>query len=68
MRAVVVEEPGGAEMLRIVEVAEPRPAHGEVVMRVVASAVNRADIMQREWRYPPPPGAREIPGPSPILI
>jgi putative PIG3 family NAD(P)H quinone oxidoreductase len=62
VRAVVVEEPGGAEMLRVIDVAEPRPGPGEVVMRVAASAVNRADIMQREGRYPPPPGASEILG------
>lgn len=62
MRAVLAEEPGGPEALRVVEVPDPRPGTGEVVMRVAASAVNRADIMQREGHYPPPPGASEVLG------
>ncbi len=62
MRAVVVAEPGGPEMLRLDEVADPNPAEGEIVLAVAATAVNRADLMQREGRYPPPPGASEILG------
>ena len=62
MRAVVVSEPGGPAVLRIEEVPDPRPTPGEVVLAVAASAVNRADLMQREGRYPPPPGASEILG------
>ena len=62
MRAVLVEEPGGPEALRVVDVPDPRPAPGEVVMRVAATAVNRADLMQREGHYPPPPGASDILG------
>ena len=62
MKAIVVTAPGGPENLRLEEVPDPRPAAGEVVLAVAASAVNRADIMQREGRYPPPPGASEILG------
>jgi putative PIG3 family NAD(P)H quinone oxidoreductase len=57
MRAVVVREPGGPEVLRVETVPDPEPAPGEVVVEVAATAVNRADLMQREGRYPPPPGA-----------
>jgi putative PIG3 family NAD(P)H quinone oxidoreductase len=62
VRAVVADAPGGPEVLRLGEVPEPRPAAGEVLMRVAATAVNRADIMQREGNYPPPPGASDILG------
>jgi putative PIG3 family NAD(P)H quinone oxidoreductase len=62
MRAVVITEPGGPGVLRLGEVPDPRPAEGEVVLEVAATAVNRADIMQREGRYPPPPGASGILG------
>jgi putative PIG3 family NAD(P)H quinone oxidoreductase len=62
VRAVVVTEPGGPEVLRVDEVEPPRPGPGEVLLRVAATAVNRADVMQREGRYPPPPGASEILG------
>ena len=54
--------PGGPEVLRWTEVADPEPAAGEVVVEVVASGVNRADLMQRIGRYPPPPGAPEYLG------
>jgi putative PIG3 family NAD(P)H quinone oxidoreductase len=62
MRAVVVHEPGGPEALTLGEVPDPVPAAGEVVVDVVASAVNRADLLQREGHYPPPDGASEIIG------
>jgi putative PIG3 family NAD(P)H quinone oxidoreductase len=62
MRAVVVSEPGGPEVLRVDEVPDPVPAAGEVVIDVVACAVNRADLLQRQGHYPPPPGASEILG------
>lgn len=62
MRAVVISRPGGPEVLELTEVPDPRPGEGEVVLEVAATAVNRADLMQREGRYPPPPGASEIPG------
>ncbi|MEU7885561.1 NAD(P)H-quinone oxidoreductase [Microbispora bryophytorum] len=62
MRAIVISEPGGPEVLAWQEVPDPRPAAGEVVIEVTASAVNRADLLQRRGLYPPPPGASEIPG------
>ncbi|WP_369070069.1 NAD(P)H-quinone oxidoreductase [Kineococcus terrestris] len=62
MRAVIVETPGGPEVLRAAELPDPVPGPGEVVVDVAAAGVNRADLMQREGRYPPPPGAPEHPG------
>jgi putative PIG3 family NAD(P)H quinone oxidoreductase len=62
MKAVVIAEPGGPEMLTLAEVPDPVAGPGEVVLRVAASAVNRADIMQRMGFYPPPPGAPQWPG------
>ena len=57
MRAVVVTEPGGPEVLDMLEAPDPEPAPGEVVLDVAATAVNRADLLQRQGNYPPPPGA-----------
>ncbi len=57
MHAVVVTEPGDPDVLRWLEVPDPVPGPGEVVIEVAASGVNRADLMQREGHYPPPPGA-----------
>ena len=62
MKAVVITAHGGPEVLRVEEVPDVRAGEGEVVLEVAASAVNRADLMQREGHYPPPPGASEIPG------
>ncbi|HXX65867.1 MAG TPA: NAD(P)H-quinone oxidoreductase [Polyangiaceae bacterium] len=63
MRAVVIREPGGPEVLELKEVADPVPSRGEVRIRVRATAVNRADILQRLGRYPAPPGVPpDIPG------
>ncbi|MCH1865567.1 NAD(P)H-quinone oxidoreductase [Nocardioides sp. CFH 31398] len=63
MRAVVVEEPGGPEVLRVADdVAEPEAGPGEVLLEVRATAVNRADTLQRRGMYPPPPGASDIIG------
>ena len=62
MKAVVITEPGGPDVLRLAEVPDPVPASGEVLIEVAASAVNRADLMQRMGQYPPPPGAPEYPG------
>lgn len=62
MRAVIVEEPGGPEALTVGEAPDPEPGPGRVVLDVAASAVNRADLLQRQGRYPPPPGASEILG------
>ncbi|MGH3505794.1 MAG: NAD(P)H-quinone oxidoreductase [Nocardioidaceae bacterium] len=62
MRAVFAREPGGPEVLEIRDVPGPTPDEGEVVIDVVASAVNRADLLQRQGFYPPPPGASEVLG------
>lgn len=57
MRAVVVDKPGGPDVLSLREVPDPIPAPDEVLVDVTATAVNRADTRQREGLYPPPPGA-----------
>ncbi len=62
MRAVVVDHPGDENVMRIAEVAAPALGPGEVRIRVVATAVNRADLLQRRGLYPPPPGASPILG------
>ena len=62
MRAVVAPLPGGPEALQIVERPDPTPAPGELLIRVAATAVNRADIMQRRGQYPPPEGAGDVLG------
>lgn len=62
MHAVVITEPGGPEVLRIGEVPEPVPTADEVVINVTAAGVNRADLLQRQGFYPPPPGASDILG------
>jgi len=62
VRAIVPEGPGGPEVLRLTAAPEPAPGAGEVVIDVHAAGVNRADLLQRAGRYPPPPGAPEIIG------
>ncbi|MEV4539984.1 NAD(P)H-quinone oxidoreductase [Micromonospora echinaurantiaca] len=62
MRAITIPEPGGPEALVWSEVPDPEPGPGEVVVDVRASAVNRADLLQRQGHYPPPPGASAYPG------
>ena len=62
MRAVVVNEPGGPEALTVTELPDPEPAEGEVVVRVTAAGVNRADLLQRRGFYDPPPGATPVLG------
>jgi NADPH2:quinone reductase len=63
MRAVVIARSGGPEVLQVAERPEPRPAPGEVLVRVHAAGINRADVLQRLGRYPPPPGVpAEVPG------
>jgi NADPH:quinone reductase len=63
MRAVVLASFGGPEVLQVREVPDPSPAAGEIVVRIRGTALNRADILQREGRYPAPPGAPpDIPG------
>src|SRR3982750_2470530 len=62
MRAVIVTEPGGPEALTWAEVPDPVCGPGEVIVDVAATAVNRADLLQRQGFYPPPPGASEVIG------
>ncbi|MER7984996.1 NAD(P)H-quinone oxidoreductase [Streptomyces noursei] len=62
MRAITIPEPGGPEALVWAEVPDPQPAEGEVLIEVAASAVNRADLLQRQGFYDPPPGASPYPG------
>ncbi|WP_017601482.1 NAD(P)H-quinone oxidoreductase [Nocardiopsis lucentensis] len=62
MYAMRITEPGGPEVLSWSEVPDPAPGSGEVLVDVTASAVNRADVAQRQGTYPPPPGAPEYPG------
>ena len=63
MRAVVITRPGGPEVLEVQDRPTPIPRAGEILVRVRASAVNRADLLQRQGLYPAPPGApTDIPG------
>ncbi|MBL3665001.1 NAD(P)H-quinone oxidoreductase [Streptomyces sp. M2CJ-2] len=62
MYAITIPEPGGPEALVWGQVPDPVPGPGEVLVEVVAGAVNRADIMQRQGFYDPPPGASLYPG------
>src|SRR3954452_12460384 len=62
MRAVVVREPGGPEVLEVADVPDPVAGPGEVVLEVAAAGVNRADLLQRRGHYPPPEGAPDWPG------
>ena len=62
MHAITIPEPGGPEALVWDEVPDPVPGEGEVLVEVVAGAVNRADILQRQGFYNPPPGASPYPG------
>ena len=62
MKAVVLAEYGGPEQLSLAEIPDPVPQPGEVRIAVAATAVNRADLHQREGNYPPPPGASDVLG------
>jgi putative PIG3 family NAD(P)H quinone oxidoreductase len=62
MRAVIAEGTGGPEVLSVREVPDPEPGPGEVVVAVAAAALNRADLLQRQGFYPPPPGASDVIG------
>lgn len=62
MHAITIPEPGGPEALVWDEVPDPVPGEGEVLVEVAAGAVNRADILQRQGLYDPPPGASPYPG------
>jgi len=62
MRAVIAEGAGGPEVLSVREVPDPSPGAGEVLVDVAAAALNRADLLQRQGHYPPPPGASDVIG------
>lgn len=62
MKAVTIPEPGGPDALVLDDVPDPMPGPGEVVVDVVAAGVNRADVMQRQGHYNPPPGSSAYPG------
>lgn len=63
MRAVLIQGPGGPEVLKLGEAPDPVPDPGQVLIRVAATALNRADLLQRRGVYPPPPGVNPaIPG------
>src|SRR5438552_7939436 len=62
MIAIEIREPGEPEVLVPTERPKPAPAAGEVLIKVAAAGVNRPDVFQRRGRYPPPPGASDIPG------
>ena len=62
MTVVEIAAPGGPEQLKTAVRPIPQPGEGEVLVRVEAAGVNRPDVMQRQGRYPPPPGASDLPG------
>jgi putative PIG3 family NAD(P)H quinone oxidoreductase len=62
MRAVIASATGGPEVLSVGELPDPTPGPGEVLVAVAATAVNRADTLQRQGFYPPPPGASDVIG------
>ena len=63
MRAVIITEAGGPEVLQVQEIEEPTPGPEDVLVEVKATALNRADLAQRRGRYPAPPGTRnDVPG------
>lgn len=62
MRAVILSAPGGPDLLSIGSYPTPEPAPGELLIRVAATALNRADTLQRRGSYPPPPGVSPILG------
>lgn len=62
MRAIAITRPGGPEVLAETTLPDPAPGPGEVQIEVAAAGVNRADVLQRQGHYPPPPGAPDTPG------
>ena len=62
MRVIEIAGPGGPEQLRLASRPTPKPAKGELLVKVAAAGVNRPDVLQRRGLYPPPPGASDIPG------
>ncbi len=62
MNYVEISTPGGPEVLRLTQGPRPEPGPGQVLIRVAAAGINRPDLLQRQGKYPPPPGASLIPG------
>ena len=62
MFAITQDKPGGPNTLRWEKAPDPTPGPNEVIIDIAASAVNRADLLQREGKYPPPPGASDVIG------
>lgn len=62
MHAIIVKEPGGIDQLAEAEVDRPEIGAGEILVKVAAVGMNRADLLQREGHYPPPPGTSELLG------
>jgi len=62
MKAVLLSGFGGVDVLKVGEAERPRPGEGQVLVKVVATSINRPDLVQREGKYPPPPGDSEILG------
>jgi NADPH:quinone reductase len=62
MNVVEIAAPGGPEQLKPATRPVPKPGEGEVLIRVAAAGVNRPDVLQRQGKYPPPPGASDLPG------
>jgi putative PIG3 family NAD(P)H quinone oxidoreductase len=62
VKAITLPEPGGPEALVLDDVPDPMPRPGEVIVEVAAAGVNRADVMQRQGHYDPPPGSSAYPG------
>jgi NADPH:quinone reductase len=62
MTAIEISTPGGPEVLKPCQRPVPKPAPGEVLLKVAYAGVNRPDVVQRKGLYPPPPGASDLPG------
>lgn len=62
MRAVIAPEPGGLDALQVADLPVPEPGEGEVLIGIEAAGLNRADILQRQGFYPPPPGITDVLG------
>jgi len=62
MKAIAITQPGGPEVLQLIERADPIAGAGECLIRVQAYGINRPDVLQRKGAYPPPAGASDLPG------
>src|ERR671930_1956761 len=62
MKAITIREPGGPEVLEWAETDDPELGPGQVLIEVAAAGVNRADVLQRQGNYAPPPGTSEVLG------